>query len=637
MGSLSTATSGLPFAFFAPPKKATAPKTDITLGDTGAQRKQLFHVQDSYDPQTLRKPLVVPPATPQEMKEMGNNSPQLASKRSKQLEFPFATVRGSVINGVDTTEEKKAVKQHEAEVAVEDIGTRLLMYHRLEKSLSPQGKKDLNTLLEKNVLNQTAGDDAHSTLYYLYAMSAGPKAPGWDSRLLGEDMVSILAHPYDIEQDNTPLLPAYKQMVYNTASEPTGDIHAAQVMPTERNPDDVDIIRTFNCSEAAELSRMASRNPKELTRHLYELTSPQETFYEKATPEEMYPDQPAMAYDELINRNMAYQRLPDGDLLVQVPASRSAVLRAQNTQQQMKTRGLKPKEASPLQALYEETLLYNGGRKNYDVATDKRDMLDIATSAVQETENLSSSQKAELQYLLANPKADEARNNFEQRFQQWKGSLTESETLRIEQAVWGENNGLTGDQKGFMERLVNDGKAFQLVQYHALFGPEHSTDENYDNLYLYGYYRDFKDIEGDLVKAVEAGEEPIVNESMFFEGGYTVAGHEIKLHGTSVDEKTGERYFQIVDTDDEQKGLKSVKAREFIPTVGHVTLPKEIANPIVEQMNAMNGQFLVPEPSDAKDFDLQPIAHMDDEKLVDDKATPINLRNKGTKPLNLTA
>jgi hypothetical protein len=143
--------------------------------------------------------------------------------------------------------------------------------------------------------------------------------------------------------------------------------------------------------------------------------------------------------------------------------------------------------------------------------------------------------------------------------------LPAKEVQGILESVWGENSGLTGDEKLFNERLVNDGKAFQLVQYQVLDAPMNANASNYGDLYLYGYRRDFKQIEGDLVNALAQGEEPILNESISMEGGLTVAGHEVKLEATDVDPKTGERRFYLVNTDDYAKGLEQVIELELTP------------------------------------------------------------------------
>lgn len=355
------------------------------------------------------------------------------------------------------------------------------------------------------------------------------------------------------------------------------------------------------------MARMASLHPKELTRHLYELTRPAESFYEKARPEELSPEDPSQAYMVLAKQNMAYRRLEDGQLLVEVPASRAAVIRAQNTQGRLLEKGqLGHKEASPLQVLYQETLLYNGARKGYDVATDKRDMMDIAQTGIMQTPNLSSEQKAELVALLQNPKADEGRQAFLQRFNAWKTTLTPLERTNILANLWGENQGLTGDEKLFNERLVNDGIQYELVNYQALGNPPNQTADNYGDLYLYGYNRNFEQIQGDLTKALAMGEQPILNESVAFGQGLTVPGHEVKLHGTDVDPHTGERRFYLVNTDDNKKGLEQIYARDLIPKIGHISLPKSLADEITKQMQALNGNVLVPDEEDAKRYALQP-------------------------------
>jgi hypothetical protein len=575
----------LPYAYFAT-QTPQASFNVVPNRQTAQDLRQRYTLHDSFEASKVATPIEVLPLLPKEWAELAKNPLKSAQLLQVFSTSPSLDAQGQVL---------------------ETPPLRLAMFHRLTQQLPPEEQAQLNALLihAKGPLLQTAGDNAHSTLYYLYAMAFAPKAPGWHAPTLLKDAVNILSHPQDIEQENTPLIAPFKEALLASVNHPNGDKHHAQVLPTPRKAEDLNIIRTFNCSEAAEMSRMASLHPKELMRHLVELTSPVESFYEKATAEELSPDEPSHVYMELAKRNMAYQNTPDGQLLVEVPASRAAVLRAQNTQAKcLGGQALGPKEASPLQVLYQETLLYNGGRKAYDVATDKRDMLDIAQTGVWASQALSDAEKEGLCKALQIPQADQARRAFEAAFAPYKAKLPPEEVAGILESVWGENNGLTGDEKLFNERLINDGKAYKLVQYQALNAPPDPNDPNYGDLYLYGYFRQFKDTENDLVTALAQGEEPILNESISLKNGYTVAGHEVKLQGTGIDPKTGERYFDLVNTDDQAKGLERVSAREFIPKVGHVSLPKNISDPIQQQIDALPG-VLVPEESDALHYTLQ--------------------------------
>jgi hypothetical protein len=47
-----------------------------------------------------------------------------------------------------------------------------------------------------------------------------------------------------------------------------------------------------------------------------------------------------------------------------------------------------------------------------------------------------------------------------------------------------------------------------------------------------------------------------------------------------------------------------VSARDFIPKVGHVSLPQTISNPIQKQMDGLEG-VLIPDESDALHYNLQ--------------------------------
>jgi hypothetical protein len=585
---MASSFNSLPFAFLF--SGNTAPARDVVhVPHPNYTASQLCSRQNTYDvfeADQAQKPITVAPLQPMELTELAAN-PIRANQLAKALA-------------------QQPSLAHEGQ-NIEPVQQRMAMFHRICKTLKPESKQAFEGLLASGKLLDTQGDTPNSTLYYLYGMASMPTAKGWSPSLLIEDMINILSHANDIEQDNTPLKPEFANALLKATNSPNGLKHEAQALPTPRHPEDFNIIGTFNCSEAAEMARMASLHPKELTRHLYELTRPSESFYEKATPNELSPEDPSQAYMVLAKQNMAYRRLPSGDLLVEVPASRAAIIRAQNTQAKLLETGtLGDKEASPLQVLYQETLLYNGARKGYDVATDKRDMLDIAQTGVMQTPHFNNEQKAELVALLQNPKADEARQAFLQRFNMWQGNLTALKEETLLTNLWGENQGLTGDEKLFNERLVNDGTEYQLVNYQALGSPPTATTENYGDLYLYGYYRDFSGIQNDLVKALNMGEQPILNESIAFKDGKTVPGHEVKLHSSDIDPHTGERRFYLVNTDDRKKGLETVYAHELIPKIGHISLPKPLADEITKAMQGLNGNVLVPDEMDAKHYTLQP-------------------------------
>jgi hypothetical protein len=207
----------------------------------------------------------------------------------------------------------------------------------------------------------------------------------------------------------------------------------------------------------------------------------------------------------------------------------------------------------------------------------------------------------------------------------WQGNLTPEEKTMLLSNLWGENQGLTGDEKLFNERLVNDGTEYQLVNYQALGSPPNQTTQNYGDLYLYGYYRNFNEIQDDLLKALEMGEQPILNESIALEGGKTVPGHEVKLHSSDVDPRTGERRFYLVNTDDRKKGLETVYAHELIPKIGHISLPKPLADDIANAMQNLSGNVLVPDDTDAKHYLLQPTvpAEVANQALLNNQATAL--------------
>jgi hypothetical protein len=294
----TTTPSNQPYAFFATQgteKNSAKPH----IQGTARQLRTQNGMTDTFQAEATQRPLMILPLLPQELLQLSRNPLRQAQLLQRLSQSPSKDAQGRLL---------------------ETPQARLAMFHRLSQQLPPSQHDALDALLTspKNPLLQTDGDNPHSTLYYLYAMAFAPKAQGWHAPSLVQDAVEILSHPQDIEQDNTPLEAPYKQALLAVSNHPSGDKHNAQVLPSARTEADLNVIRTFNCSEASEMSRMASLHPKELIRHLVELTSPVESFYEKATPQELSPDDPSQVYAELAKRNMAYQKTADGNLLVEV-------------------------------------------------------------------------------------------------------------------------------------------------------------------------------------------------------------------------------------------------------------------------------------------------------------------------------
>ena len=567
-------------------KKATTPTADLF------QKQPL---PPAMGKEALSTPLVITPFTPQELQQLA---------QQPTVTFKWMT----------TLKPKEVQPTHPP---IESIGQRMAMAMRTYQALPPALRPMFQQLMERGVLTQTqgGGDIGHSALYYLYALFNTPRYPGLSGSLLLADAVSILANPDSIEQENTPLNPQNQQLLVYFANNPNGDKHAQQRLPNLRLPQEVAVIRTFNCAMAAELSRMASQQPKALMRQFVQLSSPDATYYQTVVPQAILPESPQKAAAWLKKQNVAFQTLPTGQLLVEMPAPKTGLVRALNTQQRLQTgHALKPKEASPLMVLYQSTLLYNAVRKDYDVAADKRDTLDLAEVTINSVASLNQNQKNVLLSILQNtPRPDESRIQVAQLLQQMP-NLTPPDKKAILTNLCGENQGITPDELQTVQRInAENGESYSITTFQVLAPPPNPTHETENDQYLYGYVRSFEQIQDALLASLKAGKEVIISKSFALGNGYCLPGHEVKIKAFQYLASTQPNtpmalYFGMADSDDDAKGLKWESARELVPLIHHASLPESIAKPLWRDILAHPYNLLIPDEQDARNFQLMPMA-----------------------------
>ncbi len=490
----------------------------------------------------------------------------------------------------------------------ESTPQRMAMFLSLYEGLNTEGQSNLRRLLQQGVLNNTAGDDAHSTLYHLYAMATTPRLQGFNAKLLVQDALSLLAHPNDVEQDNVALGEGEQQAMLRTLQtpQPTNE-HRQQVLPGVRTAASVNVVHTNNCAMAAQLSRMASTQPKELARHLNELTATG-LFFKTVYPQDVLPENPAKAEEQLRTNNLRYYKVPkEGSFVVAIPAPAAGVQRALAAHNKVaKGQALGQKEASALMVLYENTLLYNAVKKGYDVAADKRDTLDLAQVSIMGSASLKDEQKQALYGLFASsPRPDVIRAKVTQALDALP-NLSKTDRAAILNNLYGENEGLTASEKNLMERLLETGAGYTNVQYQVMGPPPNANHSNENDQYLYGYTHSFEAIEKDLVSALNTGRHVLLAQSFTSEGGISATGHEVPVKGYGRNPKTGELEFYIADTDDDKKGLITMSAKELIPKIHHMALPYGIAAKSWEPVLAHPEQFFVPDAADAKRYKLIP-------------------------------
>jgi hypothetical protein len=413
------------------------------------------------------------------------------------------------------------------------------MFTQINKTLSPTSQQQLQTLLQQGVLTQQKADDGHSTLYQLYGILTTPRAQGYDNRAILQETIQVLAKPYSISQRFAPTTPQAAQALLGA--------HRASVMyggpqspALAINPQDLHVENSATCVASSVMYYMADKEPADLARHINELTSPLNAFFEKARFDEISPDNPANALNILNSHQISYSISGPGEVLVKVENPPTGVVRAITSQGNPSSKNYR----NAIGAAYQSALTYLATH-SYNPATDLRD------------------------------------------------SDVPGETSK----------GLTEAEKTLMEAIVKDNGGFQSVTYQAVGSKANPAPGEENNSYLFGYNRPFEKTIQDILQALQMNEPVIIGTTDTDETGAIVAGHEITITGAYTDPKDNQLKFVVADSDDDVAGPVVKNARELIPTIHHAGLPVALARQVNREIQT-NAGYLVPDQRDQMNFKL---------------------------------
>lgn len=492
---------------------------------------------------------------------------------------------------------------HHTLATPETFPQRVAMFARLNQVLDPAHRGLLRALLENgNVLTDIRGDDRHSTLYHLYGILTTPRAPGLNPLTTTKETLRFLYAPDGNEQD-FPYLSLGNFLLMRWAMEhPTFDAHQQQAPLLPSHWEAINFKDSRTCAGAAEMSRLASQNPKEFTRQINQATSAMGIVFEKATPFEINPSDPREAAQKLKAFNLDYFALKDGNFLVQLPVPRLGLIRAINAQQFPNS-----ERGTGIEALYQTLYLYNAARKNYDPATDTRDSLDLTHVAIYHAPSLTGDQKDRLAKVLGEyARLDDIIPRITRPLAQWP-NVSQEDRQTIVDSLYQRSYGLTEPERTLMERIVEDGEPFRSVTYQVSAGPgPHAAPEDRGKLYLYGYSRTFDDITADLIHGLQTGRQLIDGISFTAPDGELIGSHVIKINRYDTDPRTGRLYFSITDSDDQVKGERLVWATDLVPHLHRQGLPDSLAREVWTDIDSRPNQFFQPDLTDGQRYRVIP-------------------------------
>ncbi len=431
----------------------------------------------------------------------------------------------------------------------ETFANRLMMYSKISGLLDKAGRQQLQALQKSGVLRNNDTDDQHSTLYHLYSMAVTNRAPGYQAKEILRETIDILHRPYIITQKFGTLSPkSAQQLLQDRQYELQGQ------GLYKRNPgapsapltwEQLDVKNSATCVASSVMYYMADKEPAELARHLSELTSPMNAFYEKARLDELSPNDPSQAPEILKQQGITFSYADPETLLIKVNIPPSGVIRAIDSQR----KSLNHDTQNAIESAYQAALTHLA-TPTYDPATDMRD-------------------------------AD--------------GDPAGSK-------------GLTEPEKTLMQSIIKDHGGVQSVTYQVVANKANPNPDEEGKSFLYGYNRSFEDTAADMLEALKQGEFPIIGMTDMDTDGSNIGGHEITLINAFTDKENGELKFVVADSDDGVPQYVVRTAREIIPRIHHAGLPVKMGRQINAQIEASKS-YLIPDQVDADRFNLLPLTH----------------------------
>ena len=492
-----------------------------------------------------------------------------------------------------------------AKASGESVLERVEMYNRVYTALNREGKEHFKSLYKQGVLTDITADNNHSTLYHLYAILATPRARGFKAENILNETVRLLNKPYLISQKFPKLSENMAKLILTVRNNPSLNRAGEPAPPKPLTRSDLNVDFSSDCVPASTMFYMADKNPSELARHISELTSPLEAFYEKAKLTEISPENPKEALEILDYYDIPYVQIGPDELQIKVELPIAGKLRGINDSQRRNYNNGR----SGIETVYQSALAYLPTR-SYDPATGQRDAMEATVATLYQIESLTDQEKNELAGILQNSKSPlKTRQAFMNRLTTLNPKLSYAERTQIQEALQAESRGLTEIEKTLLETIIKDNGGVSSVTYQVVAGKADPRPGEEMNSYLYGYTRTFEQTTADMIEALKQGEFVIIGITDTDSRGAIIGGHEITLTGAFLDEKDGEIKFMVVDSDDDTPTPVIRSARELIPRIHHAGLPNKLAKKIHDEINSVES-YLVPSKEDFDQF--SPLTHTDE-------------------------
>ncbi|MBY0405275.1 MAG: hypothetical protein K2X66_15355, partial [Cyanobacteria bacterium] len=443
-------------------------------------------------------------------------------------------------------------------------------------------------LLKSGVLTDNFADDNHTTIYHLYSILKTPRARGVSAENVLNETVRILNKPYQITQKFPSLSENSIKQILQVRNNPSLNRAGEPAPPKPLTRSDLNVTYSSDCVPSSVMFYMADKNPSELARHLSELTSPMEAFYEKVKLSEICPDKPSEAIDVLKYYDIPFVKTSEDELIVRVDLPVAGKLRMINDSTKKGAHGAR----SGIETAYQSALAYLPTR-SYDPATGQRDAMESTIATIYQLKSLPDPDKQKLMEILQSSKSPaKTQKAFLEAFNEISYKLTTNERTQVHNALQAQSKGLTEMEKTLLETIIKDNGGVSSITYQVVSGKAKPNPGEESSSYLYGYTRSFEQTTADMIESLKMGEFVIIGITDTDSSGTIVGGHEITLTGAFVDKKDGEIKFEVVDSDDDIPTPVIRSARELIPRIHHAGMPNQLAKKINQDMESTKGYFV---------------------------------------------
>jgi len=420
--------------------------------------------------------------------------------------------------------------------AEESLDARKAMAQAVVSTLSSAGRKNFLAQLQTGRLTDTQTDNGRSTLSHLYAMVSTPRAQGISGKLVAEETLRLLNAPQTITQKFSDLTPQTAQQLLNYYQQ-SG---LAGKMTSPLNAETLKNVFSATCVASSVMYYMVKGSPGEFARHIAELTSPSLAFEEKASAQDISPENPMMATQKLADFQVSARPVPGSqgqDFWIKTSLPQTGLLRALNQVQnpQPGTRGL-------VESVYQDALTHLVER-SYEPGLSMR--------------------------------------------QDENGQMVMMD-------------GLIEEQKTLLESIIRDNGGVVPITYQ--FTAAGQENEAYLMGYFRNFEQTQQDLLQAL-NAGNSVIVGYVETDPAGHAGRLDVKHEVLVTGFGRHPQTGELMFTLADSDDGNPNLTQVTAREFIPKIHHAGFPAKQAFGIIQQIQGLGyNRYGVPSAQDAQRY-----------------------------------